>query len=34
VANITANISGSTVRVYATSSAAAQMRLQKTYIIV
>ena len=34
LANITANISGSTVRVYATSSAAAQMRLQKTYIIV
>jgi hypothetical protein len=34
LANITANISGSTVRVYATSSATAQMRLQKTYIIV
>lgn len=34
LATITANISGSTVRVYATSSAAAQMRLQKTYIIV
>lgn len=34
LANITANISGSTVRVYATSSEAAQMRLQKTYIIV
>jgi hypothetical protein len=34
LANITANISGSTVRVYATSSASAQMRLQKTYIIV
>ena len=34
LANITANVSGSTVRVYATSSEAAQMRLQKTYIIV
>jgi mucin-19 len=34
LANITANISGSTVRVYATSSATAQMRLQKTYIVV
>jgi hypothetical protein len=34
LANITANISGSTVRIYATASAAAQMRLQKTYIIV
>jgi hypothetical protein len=34
LATITANISGSTVRVYATSSAAAQMRLQKTYILV
>lgn len=34
LATITANISGSTVRIYATSSAAAQMRLQKTYIIV
>lgn len=34
LANITANISGSTVRVYATSSEAAQMRLQKTYIVV
>ena len=31
---ITANISGSTVRVYATSGATAQMRLQKTYIVV
>jgi hypothetical protein len=34
LATITANISGSTVRVYATSSASAQMRLQKTYIVV
>lgn len=34
LANITANISGSTVRVYATSSATAQMRLQKTYVVV
>ena len=31
---ISANISGSTVRIYATASEAAQMRLQKTYIIV
>ena len=34
LANITANISGSTVRIYATASEAAQMRLQKTYIVV
>ena len=31
---ITANISGSLVQVYATASASAQMRLQKTYFIV
>jgi hypothetical protein len=34
LANVTANISGSTVRIYATASEAAQMRLQKTYIVV
>lgn len=34
LATITANISGSLVRVYATSSSSAQMRLQKTYFIV
>jgi hypothetical protein len=34
LATISANISGSTVRIYATASEAAQMRLQKTYIIV
>jgi hypothetical protein len=31
---ITANISGSLVQVYATSSSSAQMRLQKTYFII
>ncbi len=34
LATITANISGSLVRVYATSSSSAQMRLQKTYFII
>ena len=34
LATITANISGSLVQVYATSSSSAQMRLQKTYFII
>jgi hypothetical protein len=33
IASITANISGSTVRIYATASESAQMRLQKTHIV-